>query len=470
MTRQLFFFALIFFLFLTFDAAFSGVQNPFSDKSLYQTAQSSLLKAARFYHSINIRGGYVYNYTVDMKEKWGEGRTDDQTIEVQPPGTPAVGMSFLTAFRATGEKEFLDFARDAAFALIHGQNELGGWDHKIHFDGPKSRVVSFDDDQTQSAIRFLMSLDQEIDDDSLTLAIDKALQMMLKSQLEDGGWPHKYPAQGNYHDYATYNDGGINDCIKVMINAHHYYGKAEYMNSLRKAAHYLVISQLPPPQPGWAQQYNKYLQPAWARTFEPPAVCPLVTIRNINTLIDLYLYIGRSEYLQPIPDALQWLKDVQLPSGKWARFVELYTNKPLYYDRGRIRVNNTSELSTERRTGYGYEQDLSQSLQQAEQRFERIKALGRDQFLQEQNRALSKQEISAKIKALEPIVQKITASQDELGRWITKNERYKKNVIGALWNGEYVVKDRISSAVFNKNVGILCEFIKLCNSFNGGGK
>ena len=42
---------------------------------------------------------------------------------------------------------------------------------------------------------------------------------MLKSQLDNGGWPHQYPWQGNYHDYATFNDQGINDCIRVMIEA-----------------------------------------------------------------------------------------------------------------------------------------------------------------------------------------------------------------------------------------------------------
>lgn len=454
-------FHVLFILLLLFNAAQPAEQNS-SLKSLCDSSRTALFKAARFFHSINIHGGYVYYYTLDMKGKWGEGRTDDQTIEVQPPGTPAVGMSFLTAFRVSGEKEFLEFAADAAFALIRGQNDLGGWNHKIHFNWPKSRVVSFDDNQTQSAIRFLMALDQEMDDDSLTLAIDKALEMMLKSQLGDGGWPHKYPVQGNYHDYATYNDGGINDCIKVMIDAHKYYGKKEYMNSLRKAAHYVVISQLPPPQPGWAQQYNKFMQPAWARTFEPPSVCPLVTIRNIHSLIDLYLYTSDSRYLEPIPDALQWLNDVQLPNGKWARFVELYTNKPLYYDRGRIRVKSTAELSIERRTGYGYEQDLSQSLQYETHRFERVKALGRDAFIQEQNKSLAKEEIDAKRKALEPAVREIIASQDEMGRWVTKNDRYKKLVAGTLWKGKYIVADRLSSAVFNRNMQTLCHFVQLC--------
>ena len=56
---------------------------------------------------------------------------------------------------------FLKAAKDAANALIKGQNELAGWDHKIYFDRPKGDVVSFDDNQTQGAISFLMALDQE---------------------------------------------------------------------------------------------------------------------------------------------------------------------------------------------------------------------------------------------------------------------------------------------------------------------
>ena len=192
------------------------------NNTFFQTAkdaEKSLEKGIAYIQSLAIEGGYVYHYTLDGKEKWGEGRTNDQTIEVQPPGTPAVGMSFLRAYKVSGNKDFLLAAENAASALIKGQNDLGGWEHKIYFDRPKSSRVSFDDNQTQSAISFLMALDQEIDKSELSVAIEKALKMMLKSQLENGGWPHQYPWQGNYHDYATFNDQGINDCIRVMIEA-----------------------------------------------------------------------------------------------------------------------------------------------------------------------------------------------------------------------------------------------------------
>ncbi len=85
--------------------------------------------------------------------------------------------------------------------------------------------------------------------------------MMRTSQLDNGGWPHKYPEQGNYHDYATFNDEGINDCIRVMIEAYHFYKDERIETSLRKAARFLMISQLPPPQPGWASNTMSFSSP-----------------------------------------------------------------------------------------------------------------------------------------------------------------------------------------------------------------
>jgi hypothetical protein len=319
--------------------------------------------------------------------------------------------------------------------------------------------VSFDDNQTQSAIRFLMALDQEIEMPSLTKSIEKALQLMLNSQLENGGWPHMYPAQGNYHDFATFNDNGINDCISVMVDAHKYYQKEEYLKSIHSAGWFMIMSQLPPPQPGWAQQYNQYMQPAWARAFEPPAVCPSATLRNLNTLIDMYLYTNNGRYLEPIPDAIRWLETSKMPNGKWGRFLEIGTNKPLYYDRGRLRVDSVEELSLERRTGYGYEQDLSAMLNKTKSRFEQVKKLGPQNFLSKE-RELSRDQLLKKLKRLKSMVKEIIDSQDKQGRWIVKNDRYRKRMSSSRWNGEYEVKDRISSSLFNRNINILCDFVE----------
>ena len=186
---------------------------------LQMQVESSLQKAVVFFHSLNVQGGYGYYVTPDLSLRWGESPLDTNTIEVQPPGTPAIGQSFLRIYEVTGDENSLMAAMDAAQALIRGQNKHGGWDHTINFQDLTNERVSFDDNQTQSAVSFLMALDQKVDDPHLSQATRIALDMMITTQLSNGGWPHQYPKRGNYHDYATFNDGGINDCIRVLIEA-----------------------------------------------------------------------------------------------------------------------------------------------------------------------------------------------------------------------------------------------------------
>jgi len=215
---------IVFFLSTASDGGKNKLEN--NDQKFITNVQITLEKGIEYFHSINIYGGYVYDYTLDLNERWDDdGPSDEHTIEIQPPGTPTVGTSFLRAYKITKNQKYLVAAKDAARALIIGQNDLGGWNHQVHFNKSKDNIISFDDNQTQSAIRFLMALDQVIEYDSLSVAVEKALNMMLTAQFDNGGWPHRYPKEGNTNDFATFNDGGINDCIKVMIDAHKYYGK-----------------------------------------------------------------------------------------------------------------------------------------------------------------------------------------------------------------------------------------------------
>ena len=439
-------------------------------KSMEMKAQveTAIKKGVAFFHTVNSKGGYVYFVTPDLTKKWGEMPLDDYTIEVQPPGTPAVGQSFLRAYKTTGDKKALDYAKEAAHALIRGQNKYGGWNHTINFKNLDMEKVSFDDDQTQSAISFLMAIDQEVEDEKIQKATQKALKMMIATQLSSGGWPHKYPEQGNYHDYATFNDEGINDWIRVMIEAFQLYPKDEDIEkSLRKAARFMNISQLPPPQSGWAQQYNEFLQPAWARTFEPPAVCPAVTLNNINTLIDLYLALGNKTILEPIPDALRWMNESKMENGMWARFVEIGTGKPLYYDRPRIRVEKLEDLHPERRTGYGYQSDLQARLEASTSRYEKAITLEYNNLLKAEKGLQTKEEIAKRLEEISSKVIQIIGEQEKSGAWITKNDTFKKRMPdGVRWNGQYLTMDRISSQVFNNNINLLTTYIDLWNQLD----
>lgn len=426
-------------------------------------AEAALAKGVAFFQTINAHGGYVYSVTPDLSQRWGEGPKDADTIEVQPPGTPAVGQSYLRAYLATGNPQALAAARQTADALIRGQNKHGGWDHTINFADLSNETVSFDDNQSQSAISFLLALNHTAPDERLAATTRRALDMMLATQLGNGGWPHLYPPRGNYHDYATFNDGGINDCVRVMIEAHRLDPANKAIEaSLRRVARFIVISQNPPPQPGWSQQYNEFLQPAWARTFEPASLGPSESVRNLGTLIDLYLALGDATLLEPIPDTLRWLQEIRLPNGKWARFVELGTNRPLYYDRGRVRVSRVEELSPERSTGYAYEINLAGPIAAVTRRYEQALKLGREGLKRAETLELAKEELTRRLETLAGEVQAIIDAQETSGAWITRTERFKTPPAPKkLWNGEYSVMDRINSAVFNRNVGVLCDYLEL---------
>ncbi|HBL48011.1 MAG TPA: pectic acid lyase, partial [Planctomycetaceae bacterium] len=61
-----------------------------------------------FRNTLAVHGGYVYYYSLDLRERWGEGKAGPDQIWVQPPGTPTVGLAFLAAYKATGEPFYLE--------------------------------------------------------------------------------------------------------------------------------------------------------------------------------------------------------------------------------------------------------------------------------------------------------------------------------------------------------------------------
>lgn len=333
-------------------------------------AKQAMKKTTHFFTSqVASNGGYLWRYSKDLSKREGEGKATESMIWVQPPGTPTVGEAFLTAYQKTGEPYLLEAAKGAAKALIEGQLKSGGWSYYIDFkdrqrfqyriDGGGSKArnrTTFDDDKSQSALRFLILLDQELkfQDPSLHEAAMYALNAFLKAQYPNGGWPQQYsqfpnpedypvlkasyPAswprefpKKNYTKYYTFNDNAIEDLVNVMFLASHVYKDPRFSKAALKAGDFILLAQMPEPQPAWAQQYNQKMQPAWARKFEPPAITGGESQGVIKTLMQIYIYSGEKKYLKPIPVALAYLRKSELPGGKLARFYELKTNRPLYF-------------------------------------------------------------------------------------------------------------------------------------------
>ena len=448
----------------------SGAPLHAADATLAAEARAAMEKATAFMRSIATEGGYLWRYSPDLKERAGEETATPTQIWVQPPGTPSMGMAFLRAYEATGDARYLDAAKAAADALAVGQLESGGWDYLVDFDpkmsvkwyrrsdagkvsateGAKRKNIStFDDDNTQSAIRLLLAVADagkganEPRDQRIREARDYALQKLLAAQRPNGGWPQRwtgapvevkeYPVQParfprdypreypkeNYMGFYTLNDNTHRDCVVTLLDAGKRLGRPEYRAAALKGGDFLLLAQLPEPQPAWAQQYNPQLEPAWARAFEPPSVCSNESGGAMRLLVDLYLETGDEKYLAPLPRAIAWFKRSEISPGIWARMYEIGTNTPIYGDRdGKIKYR-VEDLSPERQTGYSWKSDYG--LPGVFRYYETVKSAGRQATLEQRQaneaKAKTEQGRASRAKALEPRVRAAIAALDAQGRW-----------------------------------------------------
>jgi PelA/Pel-15E family pectate lyase len=341
------------------------------DAKLRNEAAATMRKAAEHFRTkVALRGGYVYYYSPDLKLRYGEGLASPTQIWVQPPGTPTVGLGYLAAYRATKDTYYLDAAREAGEALMYGQLKSGGWQNNIDFD-PNGRGVSqyrngkgggannstLDDGISQAAIRFMCRLDEalEFKDAAVHESSQIALDSLLKAQFANGAFPqiwtgpvpqittmmasyprHDWRTEGKVKDYwnmYTLNDGLAGTVSDTLLVAHSVFNDDKYMAALKRIGDFLILAQMPDPQPAWAQQYSREMQPIWARRFEPAAVTGGESQDAMETLMKIHRATGEKKYLGPIPKALTFLKKSRLSDGRLARYYELQTNRPLYMTR-----------------------------------------------------------------------------------------------------------------------------------------
>jgi PelA/Pel-15E family pectate lyase len=378
----------------------AACDDAFADELSADDGKAAMKNAVTFFREkVSASGGYLWQYSDDLTEREGEEQASPTQVWVQPPGTPYVGEALLEAYLVSRETYLLEAARDAGHALAMGQLVSGGWDYRIEFD-PKQRhvwayrvdqnsdrtasseatkkssrkkknVTTLDDDTTQAVLRFLMKLDIVLSqkDKIVHESVEYALTALLKAQYPNGAWPQRYdefPDAGNfpvkqasyppswpreypkadYRSYYTFNDNTLADLIDTMLLAEQLYDEPRYGAAARKAGDFILLAQMPEPQPAWAQQYNAEMHPAWARRFEPTAVTGGESQGVIQILLILHRHTHDDKYLAPIEKALNYLERSQLPNGQLARFYELKTNRPLYFTKDYVLTYDDSDMPT----------------------------------------------------------------------------------------------------------------------------
>jgi hypothetical protein len=431
-----------------------------SDAQLREAAAKALRKASEFFLSrVSTEGGYLWRYSKDLTKREGEGRASDTMVWVQPPGTPSVGMAFLDAYHDTGDAFYLEAARKAGDCLVRGQLESGGWEYRIDFDpngrkryayrvdkgqeGRRDRNTStLDDNTTQAALRLLMQLDKTLDfkDPKIHEAAQYGLDRLLAVQYPIGAWPQrfteppdpeKFPVKkasypeswsrtypgSRYSAFYTFNDNAISDVIDVMFMASEIYGDQRYRQSAERAGQFILLAQMPEPQPAWAQQYDADMHPAWARKFEPPSVTGGESQGVMRTLLQLYRQTGDKKYLEPIPRAIAYFRRSELPGGRLARFYELKTNRPLYFTKTYELTYSDDDMPTH------YAFKVGNGTERIERDYQRLLKSGAGELRREPSTGSRRASASrtARAKGSSPAVARVKAviaALDDQGRWV----------------------------------------------------
>lgn len=454
--------------------------------------EAALRRAVGFFHGEVARhGGYDWRYSGDLKLSEGEGITGPDLVWVQPPGTPAVGLAMLRVYEATGYPTALSAARDAANLLLEGQLRSGGWMYSVAFDPEKRSRIAYrrgvesrkqenrttlDDDTTTGALRFLVRLDRTLAsrDAAIHEAAAYGLESVLKAQYPNGAWyvwwenygePRLKPGPADlngafpetwsrtwtkdFQGCYVLNDNLMGDMVAMLREADRAYGTDRHRAAAARAGEFLLKAQMPEPQPAWAQQYDARMHPEWSRAFEPPAITTLESQDVLETLLALHAWTGDRRLLAPIPRALAYLRTCVRSDGKLPRFLELQTNRPLFFIRHPDRRYELTYSDAELPKHYGFLVDS---------RLDRIEAVYRKVLAGDPDAA----------SLLDPAppspaeVSRILAALDDRGAWVER---------GGLDSHEFEPRSGIiQSQTFIANVESLCRYLARLPGGRGRGE
>ncbi len=301
-----------------------------------------------------------------------------------------------------------DEAKRIADNVIQYQSSQGGWPKSTDLARPPltsndippeggGRANSLDNDATTVPMEFLAKVIAATKDQKYIDSFNKGVDYLLAAQYPNGGWPQFWPLRGSkYYSRITYNDGAMIRVMELLSDVEE--GNAPYTfidkkrrklvsGALEKGLDCILKSQVR--QKGelsvWCAQHDeKTLAPAWARAYEPPSLSGSESVDILRYLMSIPK--PSEEIKTAIQAGVAWLEKVTIkgirldkvknPDGRteailvkdenapplWARFYELETDRPLYLDRDSKYRYDFSEISYERRSGYGYHGSWATSL------------------------------------------------------------------------------------------------------------
>jgi PelA/Pel-15E family pectate lyase len=308
------------------------------------------------------------------------------------------------------------FASEQALALadniVAQQSPHGGWTNWSNEGGmlrpatpedtPRLIPASLDDGATTTQLKILARVLRAPAKAALSseraaryrAAFRRGFDYLLEAQYPNGGWPHRFPAQG-YHAHITFNDDTTYNVIVLLraaANRDPLYAwldaprRERAVTAVQKGIDCILECQVVVDglKTAWGAQHDaQTLAPAPARTFEPISLCGSESVGVLRLLMEIDSPSPR--IVAAVQSAVAWFEQVKLTGIRlerfstaegfdsrvvrdpaapplWARFYEIGTNRPIFAGRDAVVRHSLEEIERERRGGYSWYTDRPRKL------------------------------------------------------------------------------------------------------------
>ncbi|BFM19263.1 pectate lyase [Gilvimarinus japonicus] len=286
-------------------------------------------------------------------------------------------------------------ARRIADIIISYQTPSGGWSKRTDMSvAPrlpgqmlgveKHYIPTFDNGATTTQIWFLARTYNASQEPRYARAVEQAIDLIIKAQYPNGGWPQNFPLTGGYHDYITYNDKAMGKLLEVIESAAVRRAPLQFVSpeqasqaqqSFEQGIQAVLDTQVmvDGKRTIWGAQHDaSTLAPINARKFEPTALATaesadlvelLMQLENPSEALKQAIVAAHDWFTANRIYGYSWEKDQDghnvLISKEgagplWSRFYEIGSNKPVVGDRDGSVHYDVMEISQERRDGYAW--------------------------------------------------------------------------------------------------------------------
>ncbi len=283
--------------------------------------------------------------------------------------------------------------RRIADNVLTWQTPYGSWPKNRDtasepFDGKGDALHgTFDNKATTGELRFIARAFRAANEPRYREAFLKGLSHILAAQYPTGGWPQFYPPGKGYRRHITFNDGAMTRILELLrdISESSDYGflemayRTKAKAAVTKGIDCILRTQIKQDHKltAWCAQHDeKTLEPAWARSYEPPSLSGAESVDVVRFLMSVEE--PTPAIIAAVEGAVEWFRRVTIhgirlekftdATGKddrrvvadpkagplWARFYEIGSNRPIFLDRDSVVRYSFSEIGQERRTGYAY--------------------------------------------------------------------------------------------------------------------